>query len=100
MVTFYEEAGRALLQTPHFTTVVVGGQSILTFGTEEQKQNFLPGVTKGELILTVALTEPDAGSNLALLTTSAAPRGDKYFINGTKLFVSNAHIADYINHSD
>ena len=96
MVIFCEEAGRALLQSPHFTTGVLGGQSILTFGTEEQKQNFLPRVAKGELILTVALTEPDAGSNLTLLTTSTVSRGDKYLINGTKLFISNAHIADYI----
>ncbi len=96
MAIFYEEAGRALLQSPHLTTVVLGGQTLLSFGSEAQKSQLLPKIAKGEIIVTLALTEPDAGSNLALLATTAAPDNNDYIISGTKLFVPNAHLADYI----
>lgn len=96
MAIFYEEAGRALLPSPHFSTVVLAGQTLLAFGSEQQKNELLPMMANGEIILTLALTEPEAGSNLSLLTTSAVPEGDDYIISGTKLFVSHAHLAQHI----
>ncbi len=96
MAIFYEEAGRALLQSPHFSTVVLGGQTILTLGSEDQKRELLPKIAKGELIMALALTEPEAGSNLELLTTTAKPEDKGYVIDGDKLFIGNAHIADHL----
>ncbi len=96
MAVFYEEAGRALLPSPHFSTVVLAGQTLLAFGSEQQKGELLARIANGEVILTLALTEPEAGSNLSLLTATATPEGDDYVISGTKLFIGHAHLAQYI----
>jgi alkylation response protein AidB-like acyl-CoA dehydrogenase len=61
-----------------------------TFGTEEQKQRFLPGLASGERLSAFALTEPGAGSDLTALTTTAQLDGDEYIVNGEKLFITNA----------
>jgi alkylation response protein AidB-like acyl-CoA dehydrogenase len=92
-----EEMGRACLPGPFFPTVVLGGLSILDLGSEEQKQEYLPKLIRGEKVFTLALTEPgchhyDASS----VTIKATADGSNYIINGTKLFVPNAHIADYL----
>lgn len=63
---------------------------ILQFGTEEQKQNYLPRMATGELRATMALTEPGGGSDLQAMTTSARKDGDAYVINGSKTWISNA----------
>ena len=96
MAILYEEAGRALLQSPHFSTVVLAGQIILSLGTKAQKEELLPKIVSGDIVLSLALTEPDIGSNLDLLTTSADAQDNNFVINGSKLFVSNAHNADFI----
>ncbi len=93
---FYEECGRALIRSPHFATVVLGGQLILNFGSERQKSNLLPKVTSGELILAPAISEPDSDLELRGLATSATLRDNTYSLTGSKLFVPNAHVADYI----
>lgn len=67
---------------------------LLQFGTEEQKQRFLPRMVKGELIGCHAMSEPEAGSDAFSLTTSAEKRGDRFVLNGQKTFISNAPIAD------
>ena len=72
-----------------------GGMNILNCGTEKQKKELLPGIAKGELIFCIGLTEPNAGSDAASLTTSAVADGDDFIINGTKMFTTNMHIADY-----
>jgi acyl-CoA dehydrogenase len=72
------------------TNVGIGSQGILMDGTEEQKREFLPRVASGELIMSFALTEPDAGSDAAALKTRAEPDGDHYRLNGTKRFITNA----------
>lgn len=72
------------------TNVGIGSQGILIDGTEEQKQNYLPKVASGELRMSFALTEPDAGSDAASLTTHARLDGDHYVINGTKRYITNA----------
>jgi len=65
-------------------------------GTEEQKQKYLiPGV-KGELIGSLGVTEPGAGSDVASIRTSAVRDGDEYVINGSKMFITNGGIADYV----
>ncbi|QCQ23059.1 acyl-CoA dehydrogenase family protein [Desulfoglaeba alkanexedens] len=65
-------------------------------GTEEQKKRWLPGCAKGTCILAVAMTEPDAGSDLAAMRTKAERDGDFYVINGTKTFISNGIQADLV----
>jgi alkylation response protein AidB-like acyl-CoA dehydrogenase len=97
LAVLLEEMGRACLPGPFFSTVVLGGLSILDLGNEEQKQKYLPELIRGEKIFTLALTEPgyqnyDASS----VTVKATPDDGNYIINGTKLFVPDAHIADYL----
>ncbi len=65
-----------------------------SFGTEEQKQRWLPGCASGELVTAIAMTEPGAGSDLAALTTTAVRDGDEYVINGAKTFISNGILCD------
>lgn len=72
------------------TNVGIGSQGILMDGTEEQKQAYLPKIASGELIISFALTEPNAGSDAASLQTKAELDGDHYVINGTKRFITNA----------
>jgi len=96
LIVLLEEMGRACLPGPFLSTVVLGGLPILEWGIEEQKQYFLPKICKGEAILTLALTEPSAKYDAASIRTSATPEGDDYLISGTKLFVPDAHIADWI----
>jgi acyl-CoA dehydrogenase len=72
------------------TNVGIGSQGILMDGTEEQKRVILPRVATGELIMSFALTEPDAGSDSAALKTRGELVGDHYVLNGTKRFITNA----------
>jgi len=67
---------------------------IFTFGTEEQKKKYLPPLVKGEKIGSYALTEPNAGSDVASIETKAEKKGDKYIINGYKKFIMLGNIAD------
>ncbi|AVH63794.1 acyl-CoA dehydrogenase family protein [Nostoc sp. 'Peltigera membranacea cyanobiont' N6] len=69
---------------------------ILTFGTPEQKLKYLPKLAKGELIGGHAVTEPEAGSDVYSLQTTAQRKGDKYLLNGRKMFVTNGAIANLI----
>ena len=96
MAVLFEEIGRALLQSPYLSTVALGAQTILAFGTEEQKSELLPKIGSGDIVVALALTEPDAGSDLASISTVAGREGENYVINGTKLYVENAHLADCI----
>jgi alkylation response protein AidB-like acyl-CoA dehydrogenase len=69
---------------------------ILKFGTEEQKQAWVVPAIKGEKILCLGITEPDAGSDVAGIKTRAVKDGDEYVINGSKTFITNGHRADVI----
>lgn len=72
------------------TNIGIGSQGILMDGTEEQKAHYLPRIASGELIVSFALTEPDAGSDAASLRTTAQRDGNHYRISGTKRFITNA----------
>ena len=84
-------------QAPYpLLTLNTVGPGIMKFGTEEQKETFLPRILKGDIEICVGYTEPEAGTDLASLRTKAVKDGDHYIINGQKIFTSFAHIADYI----
>ncbi|MCD8515162.1 MAG: acyl-CoA dehydrogenase family protein [Burkholderiaceae bacterium] len=72
------------------TNIGIGSQGILMDGTPEQKAEYLPKVASGELIMSFALTEPDAGTDAAALKTRAERDGDHYVLNGTKRYITNA----------
>ncbi len=91
-----EEMGRACLPGPFFSTLVLGGLAILDAGNEEQKQEYLPKIASGEIALTLALTEPSARYDATAIVVKATADGDEYSLNGTKLFVPDANIADYM----
>ena len=91
-----EETGRAMLPGPFFSTVVLGGMTILDAGSDDQKRRYLPGIVEGQAIATLALTEPSVRWDAAGVRTTAEPDGDGFVINGAKLFVPNAHVSDYL----
>ncbi len=76
--------------------VGVGAMAIYLDGTEEQKQKYLMPLAKGEKLAAFALTEPNAGSDAASITTSAVRDGDHYVLNGSKTWITNGDIADFI----
>jgi len=69
---------------------------LYSFGSEEQKQKWLPGCASGELVTAIAMTEPGTGSDLAALATTAVKQGDDYVINGSKTFISNGQLCDIV----
>jgi alkylation response protein AidB-like acyl-CoA dehydrogenase len=71
------------------------GPSILRFGTAEQRREILPGITSGAIVFCVGLSEPNAGSDAAAVTTQAVEDGDGFVIRGQKIWTSFAHQADY-----
>ena len=91
-----EEMGRYMLPGPYFSNVVLGGMSIMDSGTEEQKQEYLPRLAEGQIIVTLALNEPSGRWDAEGIQLSATENGDDYTLNGTNLFVPNAHVSDYI----
>lgn len=69
---------------------------IESYGTEEQKQRWLPGALTGDIITAIGMTEPGAGSDLANIQTTAIRDGDDYIINGEKTFITNGYTADLV----
>ncbi len=76
------------------THLSLGSTSIKLFGNEEQRQRFLPPLVAGEHIAAWALTEPGGGSDAAALRTTAIERDGTYFLNGSKMFITNGHEAE------
>ena len=72
------------------------GPYISEYGSEEQKQRWLPSIIRGETILAVAMTEPGAGSDLAGMRTTAVEQGDHYVLNGSKTYISNGLLSDLV----
>jgi alkylation response protein AidB-like acyl-CoA dehydrogenase len=73
-----------------------GTQIINMFGTEEQKQKYLPAVANGTWRAGMASTEPDAGSDVAAITTTAVKDGNDYIINGNKMFITNGTLGNFL----
>ncbi|MGQ4616944.1 acyl-CoA dehydrogenase family protein [Nocardia sp. R7R-8] len=93
---FFNEAVRADVPLPLVTLLTVG-PTLQQFGTEEQKQRFLPGILSGDIHFAIGYSEPDAGTDLASLRTSAVrdESGD-WIVNGQKIFTTGAHEADFV----
>jgi alkylation response protein AidB-like acyl-CoA dehydrogenase len=92
---FANEIARAGVPYPIITVQTVG-PTLMQYGTREQKDFFLPRILTGELHFAIGYTEPEAGTDLAALRTSAVRAGDGYLVNGQKIFTTGAHDADYI----
>src|SRR3954453_17910431 len=92
---FFDESLRAGAPVPMLTINTVG-PTIMQFGTQEQKDFFLPKILAGEIHFCIGYSEPGAGTDLASLRTRADRDGDEYVINGQKLWTSLASDADYI----
>lgn len=94
MVIFYEEMAYAGAPLGRYTgSVVFVGQSIIHYGSDGQKRHFLPRIAAGELLCCWCLSEPNAGSDAAAIQTRAEADGDGFILNGQKVFISGAHLA-------
>ena len=92
---FANEIARAEVPYPIITLNSVA-PTILQYGTEAQKEFFLPRILRGECHFAIGYSEPGAGTDLASLRTSAVKDGDHYVVNGQKIFTSGAHYSDYV----
>ena len=73
----------------------IPAKTLLRFGTDEQKKKYLPRLPRGEAVASIAVTEPNHGSDIRFLDTHAEKKGDEYILNGNKIFITNANIADF-----
>lgn len=92
---FANEIARAAVPYPIITVQTVG-PTLMQYGTQEQKDFFLPRILAGECHFAIGYSEPEAGTDLAALRTTAVRDGDHYIVNGQKIFTSGAHYAQYI----
>jgi len=92
---FYDESMRAGAPVPMLTINSVA-PTIMNFGTQEQKDFFLPKILAGEITFCIGYTEPESGTDLGSLKTRAVRDGEEYVINGQKVFTSLATTADYV----
>ncbi|HET6708865.1 acyl-CoA dehydrogenase family protein [Amycolatopsis sp.] len=92
---FVDEAARADVQLPSVTLQTVG-PTLQEFGTAEQKSFFLPKILAGEIHFAIGYSEPEAGTDLAALRTTAVRDGEEYVVNGQKIFTTGGHDADYV----
>ena len=92
---FFDESMRAGAPVPMLTINSVA-PTIMRYGSEEQKQFYVPKILAGEIHFAIGYTEPDAGTDLAALKTRAVRDGDEYIINGQKIFTSLASGSDYV----
>jgi alkylation response protein AidB-like acyl-CoA dehydrogenase len=93
LIVLLEEFGRALVPGP-FIPTMIAATAILEGGSDQQKQEILPKVASGDLIMTFALTEPSARWDAEGVQLKAEKQGNDYVLNGTKLFIEDAHVAD------
>jgi alkylation response protein AidB-like acyl-CoA dehydrogenase len=92
---FYDEANRAGAPLPLVTLNTVG-PTLMRFGSEDQKRDFLPKILAGELHFAIGYSEPGAGTDLASLRTRAVRDGEEYVINGQKIWTTGGHDADWV----
>jgi isovaleryl-CoA dehydrogenase len=92
---FMEETSRGMAPIGGYSTTLIVAGATKRFGTDEQKQKVLGGVAKGS-VESIAMTEPESGSDVGSLTTEAVHSNGGYVINGQKVFISNARISDHV----
>jgi alkylation response protein AidB-like acyl-CoA dehydrogenase len=92
---FFDESQRAAVPIP-FLTLNTVGPTLMRYGSQQQKDFFLPKILAGELHFSIGYSEPGAGTDLASLRTTATRDGDHYVINGQKMWTSVIHQADYV----
>src|ERR1041384_6330271 len=92
---FMDEASLASAPVP-FLTINTVGPTIMHYGTDEQKKEFLPKILGGQLHFSIGYSEPEAGTDLASLTTKAVRDGEEWVINGQKMWMSLIQYADYV----
>ena len=91
-----EQMGRALLCAPYFATVVLAAQTLLHSGDDAAQKELLPRIAAGDLVATLALTEPDGRWRPDAVQARATPAGDTWTIEGTKAYVLDGHVADLL----
>jgi alkylation response protein AidB-like acyl-CoA dehydrogenase len=96
LAVLFEELGKTALPSPMFSTIMLGALPLLDAGNDQQKKELLPRVADGELIFTLALSEPEVDYNPAFIKTKAKYDEGNFVISGTKLFVPYAGVADYM----
>ncbi len=94
LVILLEEMGRACLPGPFFSTVVLGGLTLMEAGSDEQKKEYLPALAEGKLLLTMALLEEEPGYSADAITMKAMKDGNDYILQGKKMFVPDANVSD------
>ncbi len=92
----YEALGSGPVPGPMFTSGILCGQIILQAGSEEQKKQYLPSIAAGDIVVAFAMTEPDYQWGPAGVRLRPTESGDQYVLNGTKLFVYDGHVADWV----
>jgi alkylation response protein AidB-like acyl-CoA dehydrogenase len=92
---FMEETSRGMAPIGGYATTLIVAGATKRFGTEEQRQEILGGIAKGS-VEAIAMTEPEAGSDVGALSTKAVRSNGGFVINGQKVFISNAHISDHV----
>jgi alkylation response protein AidB-like acyl-CoA dehydrogenase len=96
LVVLLEEFGRALVPGPFIATAIGGAIPLLEAGSEEQKKEYLPQIAAGNQIWTLAMTEPSGRYDAEGVELEAKPQDGDFVLNGTKLFVRDSHVADYM----
>jgi alkylation response protein AidB-like acyl-CoA dehydrogenase len=96
LTVLMEEMGRVVMPGPFFSTVVLGGLTILEAGSAEQKKAWLPKIASGQAKAALAWTEPSGRWDAAGISATAKPMGSDWVLSGTKLFVLDAHLADVL----
>jgi len=92
---FMEETSRGLAPIGGYSTTLIVAAAVQRFGTDAQKQRILGGIARGS-VAAIAMTEPEAGSDVGSLTTTAEPVGGGYVLNGQKVFCSFAHLSEHV----
>jgi alkylation response protein AidB-like acyl-CoA dehydrogenase len=77
------------------SSAAFGGEAIMEYGTEEQKERFLEPVARGDAVMGAAISEPDVGSDVSSVSTTAEKDGDEWVINGNKMWITNGSVGDY-----
>src|SRR5262249_46189837 len=95
-IIYQEEYARARVPGPLGTGVGIVGPTLITYGTDDQKRQFLPSMLRGDKVWAQGFSEPEAGSDLPSLRATARQDGDEYIVNGQKVWNTSADIADIL----